>query len=80
MLFKSGQRAQKRWHRSGGLDQLSAEAIVLQYCQGLNATGVFWGAFTLFAATTASILSGAVIERIKLVAFVVLAIVLGAFA
>ena len=28
-----------------------------------NATGVFWGAFTLFAATTASIFSGAVIER-----------------
>lgn len=26
--------------------------------------GVFWGAFTLFAATTASIFSGAVIERI----------------
>ena len=45
-----------------------------------NATGVFWGAFTLFAATTASIMSGAVIERIKLFAFLVLAIVLGAFA
>lgn len=45
-----------------------------------NATGVFWGAFTLFAATTASIMSGAVIERIRLFAFLVLAIVLGAFA
>ncbi len=45
-----------------------------------NATGVFWGAFTLFAATTASIMSGAVIERIKLVGFIILAIVLGAFA
>ena len=45
-----------------------------------NATGVFWGAFTLFAATTASIMSGAVIERIKLFAFIVLAIALGAFA
>ena len=43
-----------------------------------NATGVFWGAFTLFAATTASIMSGAVIERIRVVAFVILAIVLGA--
>ena len=43
-----------------------------------NATGVFWGAFTLFAATTASIMSGAVIERIRLFAFLVLAIVLGA--
>ena len=45
-----------------------------------NATGVFWGAFTLFAATTASIMSGAVIERIKLIGFIILAIVLGAFA
>lgn len=45
-----------------------------------NATGVFWGAFTLFAATTASIFSGAVIERIQVAGFVVLAIVLGSFA
>ncbi len=47
---------------------------------GDNATGVFWGAFTLFAATTASIMSGSVIERIQLNAFIILAIVLGAFA
>jgi len=45
-----------------------------------SATGVFWGAFTLFAATTASIMSGAVIERIRLFSFVILAVVLGAFA
>ncbi len=45
-----------------------------------NATGVFWGAFALFAATTASIFSGAVIERIQVVGFVILAIVLGGFA
>ncbi len=45
-----------------------------------SATGVFWGAFTLFAATTASIMSGAVIERIRLFSFVILAIILGAFA
>ena len=45
-----------------------------------QATGVFWGAFTLFAATTASIFSGAVIERIQVVGFVILAIVLGSFA
>ena len=44
------------------------------------ATGIFWGAFTLFAATTASIMSGAVIERIQLIGFILLAIVLGAFA
>ncbi|KAB8137460.1 ammonium transporter [Gracilibacillus oryzae] len=42
-----------------------------------NMTGVFWGAFALFAATTASILSGSVIERIRLSAFVILASILG---
>ncbi|MEQ9259883.1 MAG: ammonium transporter [Roseovarius sp.] len=42
--------------------------------------GVFWGAFTLFAATTASIFSGAVIERIQTVGFVILAIILGGFS
>ena len=47
---------------------------------GDNATGVFWGAFAMFAATTASIMSGSVIERIRLVAFVILAIILGSFA
>jgi len=45
-----------------------------------NATGVFWGAFAMFAATTASIMSGAIIERIRMVAFVILAVVLGSFA
>ena len=45
-----------------------------------SATGVFWGAFTLFAATTASIMSGAVIERIRLFGFVILAVILGSFA
>lgn len=42
--------------------------------------GVFWGAFALFAATTASIMSGAVIERIQTVGFVILAIILGGFS
>jgi len=45
-----------------------------------QASGVFWGAFALFAATTASIMSGAVIERIQTVGFVICAIVLGSFA
>jgi len=42
--------------------------------------GVFWGAFALFAATTASIMSGALIERIQTVGFVILAIILGGFS
>jgi ammonium transporter, Amt family len=45
-----------------------------------NLTGVFWFAFALFAMTTASILSGAVIERIRIGAYVILSIVLGSFA
>lgn len=45
-----------------------------------NATGIFWAAFALFGATTASIFSGAVIERIRLSSFLILAIVLGAVA
>jgi ammonia channel protein AmtB len=42
-----------------------------------NASGIFWGAFVLFSATTASIFSGAVIERIRMSSFLILAIVLG---
>jgi ammonia channel protein AmtB len=42
-----------------------------------NASGVFWAAFAMFAATTASILSGALIERIRLSAFIILAVLLG---
>ncbi len=44
-----------------------------------NLTGVFWFAFALFAMTTASILSGAVIERIRVGAYAILAVVLGSF-
>jgi len=42
-----------------------------------NASGIFWAAFTLFAATTASIMSGSVIERIKISGFTILAVALG---
>jgi len=45
-----------------------------------QASGVFFGAFALFAATTASIMSGAVIERIQTIGFIILAVVLGSFA
>jgi ammonium transporter, Amt family len=45
-----------------------------------NASGVFWAAFVLFAATTASIFSGAVLERIRISSFVILAVILGSFA
>ena len=42
-----------------------------------NLTGVFWFAFLLFSFTTASIMSGAVVERIHLGAYLFLATVLG---
>lgn len=42
-----------------------------------SVTGIFWGAFALFAATTGSIMSGAVLERIRTSAFLVLTTVLG---
>ena len=42
--------------------------------------GVFWAAFLLFSWTAASIVSGAVIERIRSGAFWILAVVIGSFA
>lgn len=39
--------------------------------------GVFWAAFLLFSLTTASIVSGAVIERIRPSAFLILAVLIG---
>ncbi|MBN1530206.1 MAG: hypothetical protein JW895_14190, partial [Thermoleophilaceae bacterium] len=42
-----------------------------------SASGVFFGCFALFSATTASIMSGAAIERIRLSAFLILAVILG---
>jgi ammonium transporter, Amt family len=42
-----------------------------------SVTGTFWGAFALFAATTGSIMSGAVLERIRTSAFLILTTVLG---
>lgn len=42
-----------------------------------NITGVFWAAFLLFSWTTASIMSGAIIERVRISAYLVLAGLLG---
>lgn len=44
-----------------------------------NLTGVFWFAFSLFGMTTASILSGALIERVRVGAYLVMATILGSF-
>jgi Amt family ammonium transporter len=66
-----------------GLTVADAAADGLPWAQKMgpniadNATGIFWGAFALFAATTASIMSGAVIERIRMTGFIILAIFLG---
>lgn len=42
-------------------------------------TGVFFFAFALFAMTTASILSGALIERVKVGGYLILSVILGSF-
>jgi len=47
---------------------------------GDHITGVFWAAFLLFSWTAASIVSGAVIERIQSGAFWVLAVIIGSGA
>lgn len=63
------------------LDELAKGALPWSANMGPNLedslSGVFWGAFAMFAATTASIMSGAVIERIRTSAFLILATVLG---
>ncbi|MEM9764531.1 MAG: ammonium transporter [Pseudomonadota bacterium] len=67
----------------GGLPDFSAETGGAPWSENMgpnlqdNASGIFWAAFALFSATTASIFSGAVIERIKLSGFIILAILLG---
>jgi ammonia channel protein AmtB len=42
-----------------------------------QASGVFWAAFVLFSATTASIVSGSVIERIRISSWIILATLVG---
>ena len=68
---------------TSGLEYALAAASPVGPAMGPNvadsATGVFFGAFAMFAATTASIMSGALIERVQIVGFTILAIVLGSF-
>jgi ammonium transporter, Amt family len=63
------------------MDELAKAALPWSANMGPNlgdsASGVFWGAFALFAATTGSILSGALIERVRLSAFLILTTILG---
>ena len=44
---------------------------------GDRITGVFWAAFLLFSWTAASIISGAIIERVRTGAFLIMAFVIG---
>ena len=56
----------------GEVDVTPAEAA---YWHRLN--GVFWGAFLLFSITTASIISGSIIERTRSGAFWIVAVLIG---
>jgi Amt family ammonium transporter len=56
----------------GEVDVTPAEAA---YWHRIN--GVFWGAFLLFSITTASIISGAIIERARSGAFWIVAVLIG---
>jgi len=64
-------------HLSGADPSLGVTADQAALWHRLN--GVFWGAFLLFSMTAASIVSGAVIERIQSGAFWIIAIMLGSF-
>ncbi|WP_245293914.1 ammonium transporter [Methylobrevis pamukkalensis] len=63
------------------LSEAGAAGIPWSTSMGPNltdqASGIFYAAFTLFAATTASIMSGSVIERIRISGFTILAVFLG---
>lgn len=67
----------------GGLisDDFTAAAVPWSENMGTNMqdriNGVFFAAFLLFSWTAASIVSGAVIERIKTAAFVIIAVMIG---
>ena len=64
-------------HLGGSAVQATLTADDTAYWARIN--GVFWAAFLLFSWTAASIVSGAVIERIRPSAFWMLAILIGSF-
>ena len=68
---------------SGFIEMTDAAQAALPWSDNMgpntadSASGIFWGAFALFAATTGSIMSGAVLERIRTSAFLVLTVLVG---
>ena len=63
----------------GLLDASFASATAIEMTPNMSdhIMGVFWAAFLLFSWTAASIVSGAVIERIRTGAFLILAVLIG---
>ena len=67
-------------HSRPGLRRASTSPERPRTCRGAttwvrrtdSVSGIFWGAFALFAATTGSIMSGAVLERIRTSGFLIL--------
>ena len=68
---------------SGFIEMTDAARAALPWSDNMGpnvqdpASGIFWGAFALFAATTGSIMSGAVLERIRTSGFLVLTVMVG---
>ncbi len=68
---------------SGFLEMTDAAKAALPWSDNMgpntadSVSGISWGAFALFAATTGSIMSGAVLERIRTSGFLVLTVFVG---
>src|SRR5918999_5549841 len=62
-------------HLSGPTPDGGIDAATAALWHRLN--GVFWAAFLLFSITTASIVSGSIIERVRMGAFWIIAVLLG---
>jgi Amt family ammonium transporter len=62
-------------HLSGATPDGGIDAAAAAYWHRLN--GVFWAAFLLFSITTASIISGSIIERVRSGAFWLIAVLVG---